>query len=222
MLNMRSASEDRSTKERIRDAAIRLFGRDGFAATTVRSVAADAEVSPGLVIHHFGSKAGLRQACDEFVITGAAARSTDKADPGKVRAMLQDYLADPDQYAGEIAYVRQSLADQSGPGDQFFDSVVRQTRRLLRDGAADGSVRAFSDTDAAAVVIAANSLAILLLGRNMARVLGTSDLGPDMMRRITVPTLELYTYGFYTGTAFLDAARSVMPLQPPAKAEESP
>lgn len=218
---MRSAVEDRSTKARIRDAAIGLFGRLGFARATVRAVAAEADVSPGLVLHHFGSKAGLRQACDDFVFTGAASRGQDKKDPAKARALLEDYLADPDQYADEIAYLRQALGDPSEAGDRFFDAVVRQTAQLVRDGVADGSVHGFSDTDAAAVVIAANSLAILLLGRHIARTLGTSELGPDMMRRLTVPILELYTHGFYTDTGFLEAARSVVePRVPPT--EEAP
>ena len=56
---MRLTAEDLTTRARIRDAAIGLFGRDGFGPATVRAVASAAGVSPGLVIHHFGSKAGL-------------------------------------------------------------------------------------------------------------------------------------------------------------------
>ncbi len=64
-------SEDLTTRARIRDAAVLRFGREGFGAS-VRTVAADAGVSPGLVIHHFGSKDGLRAACDEYVLRAAA------------------------------------------------------------------------------------------------------------------------------------------------------
>ena len=59
-------------------------------------------------------------------------------------------------------------------------------------------------------MIASNSLAILVLGRHIARSLGTTGLGADAVRRLIVPALELYTHGFYTDTAFLDAARSAM------------
>ena len=34
----------------------------------IRAIAADAGVSPGLVVHHFGSKDGLREACDRHVV----------------------------------------------------------------------------------------------------------------------------------------------------------
>ena len=59
--------DDQTTRARIRDAAIEVFGRDGF-ATGVRAIATAAGVSPGLVNHHFGSKNGLRQVCDGYVL----------------------------------------------------------------------------------------------------------------------------------------------------------
>src|SRR6188508_3529955 len=69
MLNMSSAVDegDLTAKATIRNAALRLFADRGPDAVTVRDVAAAADVSPGLVMHHFGSKAGLREAVDEHV-----------------------------------------------------------------------------------------------------------------------------------------------------------
>ena len=43
---------------------MRLFAQRGAAAVTIREVAAEAGVSPSLVIHHYGSKEGLREAVD--------------------------------------------------------------------------------------------------------------------------------------------------------------
>jgi AcrR family transcriptional regulator len=48
-----------STREVVFEAARRLFLRDGFAATTVRAIAAEAEVNPALVIRYHGSKEAL-------------------------------------------------------------------------------------------------------------------------------------------------------------------
>jgi TetR/AcrR family transcriptional regulator, regulator of cefoperazone and chloramphenicol sensitivity len=59
---------DLTAKARIRDAAMSLFAADGVAGTSVRAVADAVGVSPGLVIHHFGSKEGLRRAVDEAVV----------------------------------------------------------------------------------------------------------------------------------------------------------
>ena len=52
-------SGDLTANARIREAALELFAADGVAATSMRSVAAKAHVSPSLVVHHFGTKAGL-------------------------------------------------------------------------------------------------------------------------------------------------------------------
>ncbi|MER7755454.1 TetR family transcriptional regulator [Kitasatospora sp. NPDC097643] len=53
------------TRERILAAARREFARTGFARTTVRAIAASAEVSPNLITRYFGGKDGLFVAATE-------------------------------------------------------------------------------------------------------------------------------------------------------------
>jgi TetR/AcrR family transcriptional regulator, regulator of cefoperazone and chloramphenicol sensitivity len=60
--------QDLTAKARIRDRALELFARQGVAATSLRAVAKEAGVSPGLIVHHFGSKEGLCRAVDETVV----------------------------------------------------------------------------------------------------------------------------------------------------------
>jgi AcrR family transcriptional regulator len=55
--------------ERIRQAALKSFATKGAAGTSLRSVAADAGVSLGLVQHHFETKAGLIKAVDDYVMS---------------------------------------------------------------------------------------------------------------------------------------------------------
>ncbi|WP_458108900.1 TetR/AcrR family transcriptional regulator [Arthrobacter sp. R3-55] len=212
---MRSSAEDLTTRARIRDAAIGLFGRDGFARATVRAVATLAGVSPGLVIHHFGSKEGLRAACDQHVLAQTASQGLGKTHPGSTRQLIQDYLNHPEQYAQEIAYIRQALGDESEAGDAFFDAVVSQTEDIINAGIAAGTIRKFDDVRSTAVVIASNSLSILMLGRHLSRTLGEVSpephgIGPGLLRQLTLPALEIYTHGFYTDSRFLDAARDAL------------
>ncbi|WP_063774786.1 TetR family transcriptional regulator [Kitasatospora azatica] len=47
------------TKARITAVARELFLRDGYRGTTLRAVAAAAQVDPALISYHFGSKQGL-------------------------------------------------------------------------------------------------------------------------------------------------------------------
>ncbi|UFU02190.1 TetR family transcriptional regulator [Ruania suaedae] len=53
-------------KQRVIDAGIELFGREGFDAG-IRAIAARAGSAVGLVQYHFGGKEGLRSACDRQV-----------------------------------------------------------------------------------------------------------------------------------------------------------
>lgn len=212
---MRLTAEDLTTRARIRDAAIGLFGRDGFGPATVRAVASAAGVSPGLVIHHFGSKAGLREACDQHVLAQTASQGREKTDPGTARQLIQNYLNHPDQYASEIAYIRRSLGDESEAGDAFFDAVVRQTQDIIEAGIAAGTIRDFDDVRSTAVVVASNSLSMLMLGRHLSRALGADvtephGIGPELLRQLTIPALDIYTNGFYADSRFLDSARDAL------------
>lgn len=48
-----------TTREAILEAARRLFAERGYAGATIRAIAAEAGVDAALVVHFFGSKAGL-------------------------------------------------------------------------------------------------------------------------------------------------------------------
>ena len=87
---MRSV-EDLNTVARIRDAAIEQFGQRGFSAS-VRSIATAAGVSAALVIHHFGSKEKLREACDAYVIETVRVAKTESMQNASVQH--QEYRDD--------------------------------------------------------------------------------------------------------------------------------
>src|SRR5204862_374092 len=74
---IRPVSDDLTSYARIRNAALELFASRGVAGTSIRDVARAAGVSPGLVQHHFGTKAGLQQAVDECVVADAVSTITD-------------------------------------------------------------------------------------------------------------------------------------------------
>src|ERR1700735_2154278 len=97
MLNMRSV-DDLTAAARIRDAAIEQFGEHGV-AVGLRSIAEAAGVSAALVIHHFGSKVGLRKACDDYVaeeIRNSKSEGLRSADPSTwfaAMAEIEEYAS---------------------------------------------------------------------------------------------------------------------------------
>src|SRR5262249_41433285 len=82
----RPAYEDLTARARIRDAALTLFAERGIEGATIRDIAKAAGVSSGLVRHHFGSKEGLRDACDSHALERLLAF--------KEEAVLEGHLGD--------------------------------------------------------------------------------------------------------------------------------
>lgn len=208
MLNMRSINSDVTTRARIRDAAITLFGQQGFVRATVRDVAAAADVSPGLVIHHFGTKDGLRRACDTHVLeTASESASAKSQDPTGLRDALAEYLANPTEYEHELAYIRRAMVDDSAAGDSLFDAYFQLTLQILHDGARAGTMRQVDDPEATAALMVTQSLGLLVLGRHVARGLDQEGFGVETIDRLAVPAVDLYTHPLYTDSAFLKATR---------------
>jgi AcrR family transcriptional regulator len=89
----RRAAQARQTRAAVTSAARRLFLRDGFAATTIAAIAAEAEVSAETIYKAFGGKPGLVRALCDQALAGegpvpAETRSDNlqagEPDPGKI------------------------------------------------------------------------------------------------------------------------------------------
>lgn len=179
------------TAARIRDAAIVEFAAHGFTRTTVRVIASAAGVSPGLVIHHFGSKDGLRAACDDHVFEALTERKRGYANtsPLMVSEMFKD-----DSTRAAAEYMLKSLLDPSEQGQRFFDHYVETVERLVDEGFAGFTLRKAEDRRAQATTIAMLGLAPLMLEPRTRHTLGTDDL-PSSFARITPYLFELYLHG---------------------------
>ncbi|WP_227497128.1 TetR family transcriptional regulator [Planctomonas psychrotolerans] len=208
---MRSVSpEDATTRSRIRDASVLLFGRVGFEKASIRAIAESAGVSPALVLHHFGSKERLRDECDRYIVDEVMGRN-DELGHGDLAATMQRWLADIDTFRPSLDYLSRMITDGSEHGDRLFDQLVSRTESMLAAGAADGSMHESSDPRMTAVIVATHGLLPLIFERHIGRVLGESGgLTESAIRRMTLPTLELYTRGLYTSDAVLEAARTAL------------
>lgn len=180
------------TAARIRDAAISEFAAHGFASTTVRKIAAAAGVSPGLVIHHFGSKSGLRAACDDhvFELLTETKRKNAARSPFVVAEML---AGGPLRLSAD--YLLKSLLDPSEEGQRFFDHYVEVIEQIIEEGFAGYVLRKAEDRRAQSTAIAMLALAPMLLEPRVRHSLGTEDL-PESMARLTPYLFDLYRHGF--------------------------
>ncbi|GAA4477342.1 transcriptional regulator RaaS [Rhodococcus olei] len=198
---------DLTTRARVRDAAITVFGEQGF-GTGVRAVAAAAGVSPGLVNHHFGSKDGLREACDEHVLALIRAAKTEALTRPSATGLLQQ-LADVEEYAPLVAYLVRSYQAGGELAQHLFEHIVVTTEQYLSDGVAAGTLRPSRDPAARARYLAMQSLGSTLLFLQMRGERGGPVDWGRAIRELTdgimLPALELYTEGLFTDSTFLDA-----------------
>ena len=127
-----------------------------------------------------------------------------------VASTIREWLDDPGRFRAYLDYIASMLADGTEGGARLFDLLLAETRAMLDSGVDDGSMRPSSDPELRAVLITLYGIAPLLLRDQLARVLGAPLDSPATLRRMTVPTLELYTHGLYADQRLLDAASAAI------------
>ena len=184
-------SEDLTTRARIRDAALARFPTDGFGGTTIRAVAADAGVSPGLVVHHFGSKEGLREACDHHVV--AQFREI------KLAAMEHDNVFDPGFAAVTfleaqplLRYFGWALSRNHPAAGDLFDEMVREGVEITRVAVEKGMVRDSPDLERRTAVQMALNLGMLVMHAHLERNLGIDLLSADGIAELSPTLIEIF------------------------------
>lgn len=199
-------STDLSARARIREAALVRFAEDGF-DVGLRAIASDAGVSPALIVHHFGSKDGLRAACDEHVSEVVTHLKLDSVGPGGPEQMLAQ-LAGGDEHAHLAAYAVASLAAGGPLARRLVDLMTRATLESLEAGVAQGTIRPSRDPGARARYLTEASLGHLLLAYRHAREAGPVDLATLFAQHaanVVGPVLELFTAGIFTDDGYLRA-----------------
>lgn len=200
MLTMRSASasptlDDRTAMARIRDAALVRFSHEGFRGATIRAIAADAGVSPALVLHHFGSKDGLRTACDEHVVRLLMSQLEPWiADPASLTAHPASFAAMIEGAGDIVDYVRRTLVEGGEHTDALVDQFVDLTETFLAEGETQGSMRPIHDRRAMAAVLVMWDLTTIVLRDHLTRSLGETDPKRVTLRYARV-ALELFSQG---------------------------
>ena len=178
MLNMGSETvtgDDRSTRARIRDAAIRGIAHDGVAATTVRAIAAGAGVSPGSVIHHFGSIDALRIACDHHVAEHLRLRKAAAVREGPQLDLLAA-LHEPGR-GHLLRYLAARLHDPSDEVRALIAELVDDTEANLALGVELDIVQPSDHPRERAAVLVAWGFGALALHETFAEVLGGDLVG---------------------------------------------
>lgn len=201
---MRSASDDRTAIARIRDAAIDQWGQRGF-NVGLRTIAESAGVSAALVIHHFGSKDGLRKACDDYIaeeIRQSKSESIQSSDPASWFAQM----AEIESYAPMMAYLVRSLQSGSDLAKAFWQRMIDNVELYIEDGVRAGTIKPSRDPKARARFLG------MAGGGGFMMYLQMHDTPADLRavlrdysEDMVLPALELYTRGLMADSTMYDA-----------------
>ena len=206
ILNMSSAADesDLTAKANIRNATLRLFAERGHDAVTVREIAAAAGVSPALVVHHFGSKEGLRAAVDNY-----AAQAFDSlfamGEQDLAEALTGDnWVAIAEMFARAFphgsplpAYLRRLLLVNDPAGAALFGRWYALTRQLLGSMTEMGVARPGEDPAVRAAFLLVNDLALVLLRNQIAAAIGIDPLTPEGITRWAKEVTAVYSKGAF-------------------------
>jgi len=193
-------SARRPTREVIIEAALRGFGEKGFAATSIREIAAAAGSNVASISYHFGGKEGLRAACAEHIVARmgavmAAARAEKLPPPspeaaeamlaGLVRSLADFLLMQPD---GRLVagFILREMAGPSSAIDTIYAGLFEEVHaRVCGIWSAASGAEAESEAVRLAVFTIIGQVLYFHVARPVvARRMGWAEIGPAEMEAI--------------------------------------
>jgi AcrR family transcriptional regulator len=179
-----SSPEDLTARARIRDAAIALFAERGIGPATIRDIAQAAGVSSGLVRHHFGSKEGLRRACDEYAMAEATRlQSRVFSDGQAVVGTLHPSVIRLQRY------IVRSTLDSPATSSVMFGRMVEMGEQWV----AEQEIRV-GDPRAYAAVLVAMQMGMFLMAEQLSAALGTDVTKPAGHLRLMASAIDVFTH----------------------------
>jgi AcrR family transcriptional regulator len=201
---MAAAVSDLTSLARIRNAALESFARDGAAATSIRDVAKEAGVSPGLVQHYFATKAALVEAVNGHVVAIATDAFSDLAEsssPVEAQQELGDRVtAFVREHPTAVLYVARAAADGDRAALAIFDAFIAIAQRQWQRLADHDLLRPGTDltwTSLHAVVLV---LGTVLLRGAVERHLPQPFYTPEQLERWNAVSNALFREGTYRTT----------------------
>ncbi|MCM2393568.1 TetR/AcrR family transcriptional regulator [Streptomyces albipurpureus] len=132
MTDPRAGADDLTAKARIRNAALDLYAERGEDRVSLRTVAAAADVTVGLVQHHYKTKNGLRSAVEQLVVdyyAQAISRASSDGGPAQVAAARDTSVQLMLRANPPVAdYLRRVLLEPNRPQSQLLERLTELTR----------------------------------------------------------------------------------------------
>lgn len=171
------------------------------------AIAEAAGVSAALVIHHFGSKEGLRKACDDYI--------AEEVRSGKLESMRANdpatwfaQLAEIESYAPLMAYLVRSMQSGSELAKTLWRKMIVDAEEYMDEGVRNGVLKPSRDPAARARYVALSGAGSFLMYLQLHDT--PTDLRAvlrDYSEEMMLPALEVFTEGLMVDSTMYDAFR---------------
>ena len=186
------------TRERILESARNLFARNGIDKTSIRAIAADADVDPALVHHYYGTKTQLFAAAihipiDPMQVIGPL-QQIPVEEIGRTLPMLLLPLWDSEMGKGFIATLRSILAgsDPSLVRSFLQEVITKEVGSRVDNPPGSGPLR---------VQFVASQLVGVVMARYILELDPFKSLPVEQIAETIAPNLQRYLTGELPGFA---------------------
>jgi AcrR family transcriptional regulator len=173
------------TRDRILEAARRIFARDGYDRATIRAIAAEADINPAMVMRYYGSKDGLFTAVTDYLPRWEGLESVPLAELGEtlVRRVLDNW-ENPENGPTQRAILRASLSSDAARA-KYAQQAQNQYIALL------GVIGKSKQAQVARALIGTQIIG-LLVGRYILRVPALTAMPRETLIREVGRTIQNY------------------------------
>jgi TetR/AcrR family transcriptional regulator len=197
----RPRADEANQRERLLDAAVVCFAGDGIAATSLRTIALKAGVTPALVHYYFGSKEQLVEAfiAERMTPVAAALRESLLAAGPDPRALMAAFVRGMHDLVARFPWwpalwVREVLNEKGALRDVLLKQVAPQVAQLVAGALADAQKRGelAADLDPRLTMVSLMGLTMMPLAAEhiWRRVFAADDIDRDVLLRHTLALLD--------------------------------
>ena len=189
-----------TTREQLLSIAVEMFAEQGFAGTSLRSIAKRAGVSPALLIHHFDTKEALikeaiSKTLGSWVADEKAAMLDDESN------QLQNWQTLMEKGTTPLNFFRQVLLAGGDYAQRLFDASVSETEVLLDQMRSTGRLRDLSDKQTTALIMTISGLGSVLLMSQIEKIMGGPISSDQVASRLMNANNEMLRDGVFLPTS---------------------
>ena len=197
----RPRADEANQRERLLDAAVDCFAGDGIGATSLRTIALKAGVTPALVHYYFGSKEQLVDAfiAERVTPVAAALRESLLAAGPEPRALIAAFVRGIHDVVARhpwwpALWVREVLNEKGALRDVLRKQIAPQVAQLIAGALADAQKRGelAPDLDPRLTMVSLMGLTMMPLAAEhiWRRVFDADDIDREALLRHTLALLD--------------------------------